>query len=273
MDGILVINKPAGMTSHDVISHLRRQYKQKKFGHTGTLDPDATGVLVVLAGKACKCLQFLENTDKEYVAEIELGTDTDTDDASGNAVDSAPVHTDFDFALELQKFVGPQHQRVPRTSAKKVDGRKLYELQRKGREVPDVYTDVTIYQAEPLDDSVFKFRVACSSGTYIRSICRDLAHNTGNCGHMKSLVRTRAGQFTLDQAQPLEGPHTVYPVRMALQGLPALHWSGAGDIENGRRIHMDSTEDMVLMVDEQGEPMAVYGRDHGDVFGCVRGLR
>lgn len=271
MDGILVINKPAGMTSHDVISHLRRQYKQKKFGHTGTLDPDATGVLVVLAGKACKCLQFLENTDKEYLAEIELGEDTDTDDAAGNVINTKPVNTSFDFAAELHKFKGPLHQRVPDVSAKKVDGKKLYELQRKGREVPAVYADVTVYDIEPAGD--LKFRVACSSGTYIRSICRDLAHNTGNCGHMKSLVRTRTGQFGLEEAQPLEGPHTIYPMKQALAGMKSMHWAKEGDIENGRRIHIDTPEERLLMVDDRGEPLAVYGRDHGDVFGCIRGLK
>ena len=222
LDGILVIDKPAGMTSHDVIATLRRKYRQKKFGHTGTLDPDASGVLVILAGKAAKCLQFLPDTDKEYIAELALGSETDTDDASGTVVRTAPVNRDFSLDQELKKFEGPLHQQVPTTSAKKMAGRKLMDYQRKGQEVPAVYTDVTIYDTEVLDEDDLRFRVSCSSGTYIRALCRDLARATGNCGHMKSLRRTRAGGFTLEQAEPLHADcHTVHSIERVLETIPA----------------------------------------------------
>ena len=275
MDGILVIDKPAGMTSHDVIACLRKQYRQKKFGHTGTLDPDASGVLVILAGKAAKCLQFLPDTDKEYIAELELGSQTDTDDASGQTICTAPVRRDFSLEQELKKFEGPLHQQVPMTSAKKVAGKKLMDYQRQGKEVPPVFADVTVYETEVLDEQALRFRVLCSSGTYIRALCRDLARATGNCGHMKSLRRIRAGGFTLEDAEPLDcQTHTLHPVREALQGLSVLDQRDVSleDVRNGKHLRLPCDQDRVLILDETGEALAVYDRDHGDVFACSRGL-
>ncbi len=275
LDGILVIDKPAGMTSHDVIATLRRKYRQKKFGHTGTLDPDASGVLVILAGKAAKCLQFLPDTDKEYIAELALGSETDTDDASGMVVRTAPVNRDFSLDQELKKFEGPLHQQVPTTSAKKIAGRKLMDYQRKGQEVPAVYTDVTIYDTEVLDEDDLRFRVSCSSGTYIRALCRDLARATGNCGHMKSLRRTRAGGFTLEQAEELDADcHTIHPIERVLETIPAADSAQVdlSDIRNGRHIRLNTPDDRVLVLDSEGHALAVYDRDHGDVFACARGL-
>ena len=130
MDGILIIDKPYGMTSHDVVNWLRKKYKQKKFGHTGTLDPNATGVLVVLCGKSCKLLQFLSDTDKEYIGQIEFGKSTSTDDIWGKVEAEKEVNLDFSFSEELQKFVGKNHQLVPKTSNKKVNGKKLMDYHR-----------------------------------------------------------------------------------------------------------------------------------------------
>ena len=151
MDGILVINKPYGMTSHDVIARLRKKYKQKKFGHTGTLDPNATGVLVVLCGRACKALQFLENQDKTYIATMALGKKTDTDDIWGEVVETRPVQPIENLQAVLDTMVGAQKQQVPDTSAKKIAGKKLYEYQREGKEVPRVFADSEIYRAKVLD--------------------------------------------------------------------------------------------------------------------------
>lgn len=271
MDGIIVINKPAGMTSHDVIMHLRRKYKQKKFGHTGTLDPEATGVLVVLAGKACKALQFLEHSDKSYQAAIQLGTDTDTDDIFGNVTVTKPVNRDFDFQQELDRFKGNITQRIPMTSAKKVNGKKLMDYQRQGLEIEPQYKEVEVYDIQALDDAALEFKVDCSSGTFVRAICRDLAHHTGNAGCMKSLVRTAAGGFDLSQAQDLEAEHTIYPIEAALTGFEQVRFAPVQDIYNGKRVHLDTQADRVLMMDGE-KAIAVYDRDHGDVFACARGL-
>ena len=271
MDGIIVINKPAGMTSHDVIGCLRRKYKQKKFGHSGTLDPEATGVLIVLCGNATKILQFLSDTDKTYEATIKLGASTTTDDIWGEEVDHKPVNLDFDFSEELNKFVGLLHQKVPMTSAKKIQGKKLMDYQREGLSVPDVYQDVEVYSIESLSDEDLRFKVHCSSGTYVRSICRDVALNTGNAGCMSSLVRTQVGRFSIDQAQSIDEEHTLYPIEMALDGFEQMEYSPVQDIYNGKHVRLDTDKDQVCIM-EHGKAIAIYERHHGNVFGCKRGL-
>ncbi len=273
MDGILVINKPAGMTSHDVVNFLRRHYHQKKFGHTGTLDPDATGVLLVLCGKSCKLLQFLKDTDKTYQAEIELGYSTTTDDISGEVLERKEINEDFNFDEVLSTFKGPLHQRVPATSNKKVNGQKLINLQRKGEKVPDVYQDIEVYDIHSTGH--LSFEISCSSGTYVRSICRDFALKTDNLGCMKSLVRTKVGRFTLDQAQSLEDLKTaepiLYPVQMVLDHLPMLEYEPILDVYQGKRICLNQEKDRVCIT-EQGNPVAIYDRERDSVFKSKRGL-
>lgn len=144
MDGILIVNKPAGMTSHDVVNRLRKILQTKKIGHTGTLDPQATGVLVVLVGKACKILQFLNDTDKTYRAGIQLGYATDTMDVFGTITQEKEVNLDFDFEEVLKSFQGKISQLVPMTSAKKIHGKKLMEYQRQNIEIEPIYQDVEI---------------------------------------------------------------------------------------------------------------------------------
>lgn len=273
MDGILVINKPAGMTSHDVVNFLRRHYHQKKFGHTGTLDPDATGVLLVLCGKACKVLQFLNDTDKSYQAEIQLGYSTTTDDISGEILEQKEVNTDFDFDEVLNSFKGPLHQKVPATSNKKVNGQKLIDLQRKGAVVPDVYQDIEVYDIHAIGKLAFE--VHCSSGTYVRSICRDFALKTKNLGCMKSLVRTSVGRFRLEQAQSLDelksADPILYPVQMLLDHLPMVEYETILDVYQGKRIQLETDANRVCICD-QGEPVAIYDREKDDIFKSKRGL-
>lgn len=271
MDGILVINKPAGMSSHDAVNALRRKYKQKKFGHCGTLDPMASGVLVVLAGKAARALQFISDTDKEYTAGIALGKKYDTDDIWGKELDAKEISRSFDFNEVLQTFAGRQHQRVPDASAKKVNGKKLYEYLREGKPVPEVYSDIEVYRITPVNEDDLTFHMACSSGTYVRSICRDFGEKTGNYAAMNSLCRTKANGFSLEQAEPLDAPeHTVYPLRQVLN-LPEVQADNVQDIRSGKHIRLECKEDRVLMMDGQ-EVLAVYDRHHGNVFSCTRGL-
>ncbi len=273
MDGVLVLNKPAGMTSFDVIARLRKRYGQKKFGHTGTLDPQASGVLVVLAGSAVKALQFLHDTDKEYIAELALGAEYDTEDVFGEKIKEAPVNRDFDFDDVLQSFVGPQKQKVPAVSAKKVNGKKLLDYKRQGLEVPEVWQDCEIYEIEDLDDQDLKFRVLCSSGTYIRSICTEIGEKTGNLAAMKSLVRTKACGFTIDQAQDLDAEeHTLLPITSVLD-METIEWPVPKDIEAGKHLHMPEVKSDEVLVLDHDQALAVYRRDHGDVYRCVRGLK
>jgi tRNA pseudouridine55 synthase len=272
MDGILVINKPQGMTSHDVIGKLRRRYNQKKFGHTGTLDPMASGVLVVMAGKATKILQFLDNTDKAYVAQIELGYDTSTDDVFGEKTSEKEICLDFDFQKELDQFKGKLHQQIPMTSAKKVNGKKLMDYQRQGIEIEPQYKDVEVYDIQALDEEALRFFVSCSSGTFVRAICRDLAHNTGNAGCMKSLVRTQVGNFNLEQAQEIDAPeHTLYSIEQALAHFPKADYEKIEDIYNGKTVHLNTDAPMAAIWDND-KVIAIYERKENGMYGCKRGL-
>lgn len=275
MDGILLIKKEAGMTSHDVVFKLRKILNTKKIGHTGTLDPDATGVLVVLVGKACKVLPFLEDTDKEYIAELKLGEATDTEDVWGKVIDTKPIQPIENFEALLKSFEGKQKQLPPMVSSIKVNGRKLYEYARSGETIERPLRDIEIYETEVLDAKQYRFRAACSSGTYIRSLCRDIAEKSGNVGCMSSLVRTRVGRFTLDQCAPLDevsqGQYKLFPIKEALSHLPMISIEDPTDVLNGKRIQLDCSADRVVLL-SQDEVLAIYEREKEDIYRSVRGL-
>lgn len=275
MNGILPIYKEAGMTSHDVVAKLRRILHTKKIGHSGTLDPDATGVLLVLVGTACKTLPFLEDTDKEYVATMKLGIRTFSDDTSGEVLEEKEITPMKDFAGILNTFVGKQKQLPPMISSVRVNGRKLYEYARNGESVERPVREVEIYDIEMLDEQALKFRVACSSGTYIRSLCVDIAQKSGNLGCMDTLVRTKVGRFSLQDcvtlAQVEAGNVPLFPVYEALQHYEMVAYQPALEVRQGKRIHVQNANDEIVIV-EGKEVLAVYRREHGDQYKCVRGL-
>jgi tRNA pseudouridine55 synthase len=219
MDGILIIDKPSGITSHDVVSRVRRILKTKRVGHTGTLDPFATGVVVVLVGQATRLAQFLHKDDKEYEATIRFGFETDTGDLTG--VRSAECGMQDEVISErLDKVVwdnifapfrGAIEQVPPMYSAKKIDGRKLYELARKGETIERKPTQVTIQKLELSTDgslrsphSTLRIRVVCSAGTYIRTLAEDIGRRVGVGAHLTELRRTRAGKLRLDESITIE---------------------------------------------------------------------
>lgn len=193
MNGILLIHKPSGMTSHDVVNRIRRILHTKKVGHCGTLDPDATGVLVLCIGKATKALQFLMSEEKEYITTLSLGTATDTYDASGTVIESREYDGVENVVEVLQSFVGNQKQIPPIYSAIKVKGKKLYEYARNHEEVKIEPRDIIIHEIELLqqDENEITLRVRCSKGTYIRSLCVDIAKKLGYPGHMSKLIRSQ----------------------------------------------------------------------------------
>lgn len=271
MDGILVINKPSGMSSHDVINKLRRKYNQKKFGHSGTLDPDATGVLVVLCGKACKVLQFLSDTDKRYVSSIQLGYSTTTDDIHGGIVDKKEINNDFNFKEILKSFEGKICQQVPMTSAKKINGKKLMDYQRNNIEVKPVFQDVEIYSIDGIDEKELSFEVFCSSGTYVRSICRDFGAKTNNLACMKTLERTQVGRFTIDMAQNIEDEPVLYPVKMVLDHLCMIEYEDIKSVYQGKTIKLDCTDKLVCIT-ENDEPVAIYEYFDDGIYKSKRGL-
>jgi tRNA pseudouridine55 synthase len=211
MDGILNLNKPAGMTSHDVVDRVRRILKIKKVGHAGTLDPEATGVLLILVGKATKLAQKLQGSDKEYKGEMVLGIATDTQDAQGKIIKKVDK---VEISLEsirnaFKQFRGKIKQVPPMVSAVSIGGKRLYKLAREGIEIPRPAREIEIYKLQILDykegeyPQVF-FEVACSKGTYIRTLCADIGEVLGCGAHQSNLVRTRAGKFKLENSITLE---------------------------------------------------------------------
>ena len=206
MDGIINVYKEKGFTSHDVVAKLRGILHQKKIGHTGTLDPEAEGVLPVCLGKATKVCDLLTNKDKTYRAVCQLGVSTDTQDMTGEILQTADCSGVTREALQevLCGFTGNQLQVPPMYSALKVNGKKLYELAREGKTVERKARSITIYALELVDfvpeEGTFTIDVTCSKGTYIRTLCNDIGEKLGCFGAMKSLLRTRVGVFELEKA-------------------------------------------------------------------------
>lgn len=247
MNGILVIDKPAGLTSHDVVNRVRRILKTKRVGHTGTLDPFATGVLVVLVGKATRLAQFLDKDEKAYKAVIQFGFETDTGDATGQVQNAkckmqneeiANVLEKTNWELVFDKFRGEIEQTPPMYSAKKVGGKKLYEHARKGVEIERKAVKVKISELEitsalsenlELETWNLELKVTCSAGTYIRTLAEDVGRAVGVGAHLTELRRTKAGRFdlsqslTLDELDKLEAPQSaILPPEIAVEHLPSI---------------------------------------------------
>lgn len=207
MDGILIINKPKDVTSRDVVNKVCKILNTKKVGHTGTLDPIATGVLVVCVGKATKLVEVLTSDDKAYVATVKLGVLTDTLDTDGNVIKEEKVSINKNELVEtLNSFVGTYNQEVPIYSAVKINGKKLYEYAREGISVKLPKRMVQIKDIELIEfkDDSYKFRVSVSKGTYIRSLIKDINDKLGIIGSMSDLVRTRQGKFKIEDSYDIE---------------------------------------------------------------------
>ena len=204
MDGVIVIRKEKGFTSHDVVAKLRGILHMKKIGHTGTLDPDAEGVLPVALGKATRLVDMITDKEKTYEAVMRLGVVTDTQDMSGTVLSqTAELHvTEEELRALIESFEGDYMQVPPMYSALKVNGKKLYELAREGKTVERKPRPVHFYEIEILeiDLPLVHFRVTCSKGTYIRTLCHDIGEKLGCGAAMETLLRTKVGRFTLDDA-------------------------------------------------------------------------
>ena len=251
INGIIIVNKETGFTSHDVVAKLRGICGQNKIGHTGTLDPAATGVLPVCLGSGTKLCDMLTDRDKEYVAELLLGVETDTQDTTGSVLRESPVTvTEEEVSRACLSFLGDYDQIPPMYSALKVDGKKLYELARAGKEVERKARRVRILELEILEMRlpVVKLRVVCSKGTYIRTLCSDIGQKLGCGGAMQSLQRTKVGRFRLEDALTLgelqqlkdsgELERVVQPVDSLFEETPALHVTAeaARLLENGNAL-------------------------------------
>jgi len=209
MDGILVVNKPEGITSHDVVEIVRKRFSIRRVGHAGTLDPMATGVLVILLGKATKFATRFINDDKEYIATLFLGRRTDTQDATGRILEEKSLGDDIDIKKireTLLLFKGPREQIPPMVSAKKYKGKRLYQLARKEEIVERKPSRIYIHDIELIEVNLpeITMRVRCSKGTYIRTLCEEIGFALGYPAHMSKLIRTRSGRFSLEQSCNLD---------------------------------------------------------------------
>ncbi|MBD3307042.1 tRNA pseudouridine(55) synthase TruB [candidate division KSB3 bacterium] len=275
MNGILLIDKPAGMTSHDVVAAVRKLGRIKKVGHAGTLDPFATGLLMLCLGKATKISQYLVGHDKTYVGVMKLGETTDTQDRTGEVIARQPTAAVSPEALThaLKQFEGPQSQLPPMFSAKKVGGRRLYDLARTGKTVEREPQAVTIYALDLLDvDWPFvRFRVACSKGTYIRTLAHDIGQVLGCGAHLTALQRTAIGPFALSDAMSLdqfaraveqgEEEQCLIPLDTALACFPAISLpdQAATRLAHGTRVLLPAqVVEQVQQGEETAQMMRVY---------------
>ena len=207
MDGIIVVNKPKGITSRDVVNKVCKLLNTKKIGHTGTLDPIATGVLVLCVGKATKLVEVLTKNDKEYIATVKLGILTDTLDTDGTIIEKKHVKLDKnELENVLKSFIGMYNQEVPIYSAVKINGKKLYEYAREKKEVtlPKRMVEIKDIKLLEFNNNYYKFKVSVSKGTYIRRLIKDINKRLGIIGVMSDLIRTRQGKFLINDSYSLE---------------------------------------------------------------------
>ena len=261
MNGFLIVDKPAGMTSHDVVNAIRRMAGTRRVGHTGTLDPLATGVLVLALGAATRLVQFIDGSDKAYRAILRLGETTTTYDAEGEVVERQPVKvSEVEIEASLVNFRGAIDQIPPMYSAVKVQGQKLYKLARQGKEIERAPRPVTIHQLDVLAWALpdLTIDVVCSAGTYIRSLAHDLGQKLGCGAHLIALTRTAAGNFRLEDARTLEAlralaqagrlVEALLPPETALTALPVVTLTPehVQAVRFGQTVTLDGVADATL---------------------------
>lgn len=275
MNGILIINKDLGYTSRDVVNVISKYLGTKKVGHTGTLDPGASGVLVICVGKALKVCELLTNHDKEYIAGITLGIETDTLDMEGKVLSTENVDIDEDKIREVvNSFRGNYMQEVPKYSAIKIKGKKLYEYARKNIEIDLPKRMVSIDEIDLIEgikynDGKVYFKIRChvSKGTYIRSLVRDIGKRLGVPAVMNSLIRTKLGNFSLDEAYSIDdiknGRYNFIKIEEALPEINRLKVSDkeAFKIKNGVAINRFVDTEMKFLFDRNDNLLALYKND------------
>lgn len=267
--GLVLVDKPAGMTSHDAVNRLRRVLGERRIGHAGTLDPGATGVLVVGVGNGTRLMRFLSGLDKEYTCEVVLGVETDTLDADGTVLarSEAPI-PDLDTARRVvrERFLGRITQVPPMVSAIRVGGRRLHELAREGIEIEREARPVTVSRFDlevTADPAVFSARVECSAGTYVRTLGADLGAALGTGAHIRRLRRTRVGPYRLGECRGLDSP-VLLDLLEALRGVPrvVVDEKGRDDVVHGRPLPRWEGTGPWAVLDGAGMLLAVYDTWH-----------
>ena len=284
MDGIILVNKEKGMTSRDVVNLVSRVCHTKKVGHTGTLDPMATGLLVICVGRATKLVEVLTSHQKEYIASMMFGMKTDTKDITGTVLEQRISHiTKEQIEIVLHDMTTTYQQEVPIYSAVKIHGKKLYEYARNGEQIELPKREVTIELFKMIDwqnqKQELTFLTQVSKGTYIRSLVEDIATHLDTIGTMTALTRTKVGNFSLEQANTIaEIKNNQFKVYTIYEVLKAMYETRqiAGELEkkvlNGAKIDNPEDLDIVFFINEKKEPLALYRRE-GNLLKCYKMLK
>jgi tRNA pseudouridine55 synthase len=270
MNGLFIIDKPAGMTSHDVVQAIRRKFDTKA-GHLGTLDPMATGVLPICVGKATRMGQFLSSSPKVYEGKIRFGFATDTYDREGTPTTEQRAVTSSLAKIEeaLRSFTGSQEQMPPPFSAKKFGGVASHKLARRGEQIDMTPARIEVYAFEMVDwkPPLLTFRLVCSPGTYVRSLAHDLGRRLDCGGHVESLRRMQSGEFSIDRAVPLDRIREcdLIPMESLLDSWPRIEVSGGDEIKvmHGNQIQADLTPGLARIFNKKGEFIAVAAVENG----------
>ncbi len=268
MNGIILIDKPQGWTSHDVVGKLRGILHERRIGHSGTLDPLATGLLVVFVGRATRAVEFAEADRKEYIAGLRLGISTDTQDITGRIInEGTDLPDEMELRKALERFKGELEQIPPMYSAVKVGGKKLYELARKGESIERKPRHITVFGLETAgrEDNDYILNVVCSKGTYIRTLCHDIGTSLGCGGCMSSLRRTKSGVFSVEDAYTItevqgaadrgEADKLLLPADTLFAGYPELRADAASEklLRNGCIVNASAPDGRFRVYSEKGE--------------------
>jgi tRNA pseudouridine55 synthase len=273
-DGLLLVDKPAGMTSHDVVLTARRAFGEPRIGHAGTLDPFATGLLVLLLGRATRLLPHLDGVPKEYEATIVLGAETDTDDLEGTTVRVAEPPSDEATTAAIAQLTGTLEQVPPAYSAKRVGGRRAYEAARAGvaMELEPSRVEVFEWRDVSRDGATLRATIACGGGTYIRALARDLGRLSGSAAHLLALRRVRSGPFRVAEAVTVDalraGAATLRPALDALPSIPhvSLESEDAERVLRGIGVARGSDAPSAALVDGRSGALVAYAEGVGSVW-------
>ena len=279
MDAVILLNKPAGMTSFDAVAKCRKIFHERKIGHTGTLDPEASGLMIILLGKYTKLLPYCVKNHKAYQATLKLGEMTDTEDVWGTVINTKTpsIHTEAEIANAVQSLTGDILQVPPMYSALKKDGKKLYEYARQGIEVEREARPVHIssLKVEKIDELNYRMDAVVSSGTYIRTLIADFGKQLNELAIMSSLVRTKIEHLSLEDACTFEdlesGESFLSPIQVIDPTYKIVETDRVVDIKNGKRIKLDIRDPQVIFT-SNGELLAAYELQEDGLYHCLRGL-
>ena len=279
MDAVILLNKPVGMTSFDAVAKCRRIFHERKIGHTGTLDPEASGLMIILLGKYTKLLPYCVKNHKAYQATLKLGEMTDTEDIWGTIINTKTpsIHTEAEIDNAVQSLTGDILQVPPMYSALKKDGKKLYEYARQGikieREARPVH--ISTLEVEKIDETNYRMNAVVSSGTYIRTLITDFGEQLDELAIMSSLIRTKIEHLSLKDACTFEdlesGVSFLSPIQVIDPTYKIVETDRVVDIKNGKRIKLDIRDPQVIFT-SNGELLAAYALQEDGLYHCLRGL-